>query len=112
MTRCDQIPLKTYGDLLPLSVFDKRFTSIILSRLKGKGDCDSRILNQLRRRQEPIYGLLDGSLDCLGSRPSTRNLFKSLPNSRCKGFTGSQGLHGPVGEMGVMFRMTQKQPEQ
>ena len=36
------------------------------------------------------------ALDCLGSRPST------LPNSCYKDFTSSQGLQGPVGEIGAM----------
>ena len=41
-------------------------------------------------------------MDCLGDTPSTKNLFKSFPNSRYKDFTWAQGLQGSVGEIGGM----------
>ena len=41
-------------------------------------------------------------MDCLGGTPSTKNLFKSFPNSRYKYFTWPQGLQGFVGEIGGM----------
>ena len=41
-------------------------------------------------------------MDCLGGTLSTKNLFKSFPNSRYKDFTWPQDLQGSVGKIGGM----------